>query len=418
MNLAAHWEFLIWILSASTIAAVIMRPFRWPEWPWAVLGAAAVVSLGLETPARAIAALGKGVDVYLFLVGMMALSELAREEGLFEWLAKVLSKHSRGSSARLFFFVYAAGILVTAFLSNDATAVVLTPAVYHTVRRAGAKPLPYLFACALVANAASFLLPISNPANLVVYASQLPPLAAWIRSFFLPSLFSIICTYLVLCRWFRDDLRWRLESAEESSPMHLPGGALVVLAGLCSTVAILLVCSSLRFDLGAPTFIASVLVTAVVSARKRRLPVEIVKNISWSVLPLVGGLFVLVEALNDTRLAGWVQGFFRSASSLAALPGKELAAFGVALASNLANNLPVGLLAGSGVQANGISPEIQRAVLIGVDLGPNLSVTGSLATILWLVAIRREGESVNGGEFLKLGLVIMPASLLGAILLS
>jgi arsenical pump membrane protein len=87
----------------------------------------------------------------------------------------------------------------------------------------------------------------------------------------------------------------------------------------------------------------------------------------------------------------------------------------VACASNLINNLPVGLISGSAVQSAHLSNHITRAILIGVDLGPNLSVTGSLATILWLTALRREGLSISAGAILKLGFVVMPPALLLAI---
>ncbi len=138
---------------------------------------------------------------------MMLLSELARYYGVFEWVASVAVEHARGSCARLFTLIYAVGAVVTVFMSNDATAVVLTPAVLSAVRRSKAEPLPHLFACAMIANAASFVLPISNPANLVVYRAHMPPLGHWIAAFGLPSVLSIAATYLVL-RWtFRRDLR-------------------------------------------------------------------------------------------------------------------------------------------------------------------------------------------------------------------
>ena len=110
--------------------------------------------------------------MYLFLSGMMLLSELARVNGVFDWLASIAVRRARGSSARLFTLIYGLGTVVTILLSNDATAVVLTPAVLTAVRKAKAEPLPYLFACALIANAASFVLPISNPANLVVFQQR------------------------------------------------------------------------------------------------------------------------------------------------------------------------------------------------------------------------------------------------------
>lgn len=92
------------------------------------------------------------------------------------------------------------------------------------------------------------------------------------------------------------------------------------------------------------------------------------------------------------------------------------AGVGVAVASNLMNNLPSGLIAGSMVDIAHLPRQTTAALLIGVDLGPNLSITGSLATLLWLVAIRREGESVSAWQFLRLGLLVMPPALAAALL--
>src|SRR5277367_1059167 len=131
---------------------------------------------------------------------MMILAELARENGVFEWLADVAARHAKQSSWRLFVLIYLVGTVVTAFLSNDATAVVLTPAVLAVVRRAKVNPKPYLLVCAFIANAASFVFPISNPANLVVFDQHMPPLGEWLRIFLLPSAASILVTFLFL-RW-------------------------------------------------------------------------------------------------------------------------------------------------------------------------------------------------------------------------
>ena len=167
---------LIWCVAGAATLGVIVRPFGLPEFIWAVLGAAALVALGLLPWRDALAAAGKGTDVYLFLGGMMLLAEVARQEGLFDWLAALAVRSARGSAKRLFLIVYGVGTLVTIFLSNDATAVVLTPAVYAAATAARVKPLPYLLICAFIANAASFVLPISNPANLVIFGDHMPPL--------------------------------------------------------------------------------------------------------------------------------------------------------------------------------------------------------------------------------------------------
>lgn len=165
-----------WAVADISTAGVILRPWRVPEAVWALAGALLLVLTGLLSHSDAARAVGKGHDVYLFLGGMMVLAELARREGLFDYVAAHAVRRAKGSATRLFTLVYAVGVLVTVFMSNDATAVVLTPAVYAAAKKAGVKPLPYLFACALVANAASFVLPISNPANLVIFGDQLPAL--------------------------------------------------------------------------------------------------------------------------------------------------------------------------------------------------------------------------------------------------
>ncbi len=177
-----------WAIAGLSTAGVIARPMRWPEWIWAVAGAVLLIVLGLMPLGEAGQAVAKGTDVYLFLIGMMLLSETAREHGAFDWIAATAVNMAGRSRAKLFALVYATGVVVTTFMSNDATAVVLTPAVFVAAKKAKADPLPLLFACALIANAASFVLPISNPANLVLYGGHMPPLGAWMAAFALPSL--------------------------------------------------------------------------------------------------------------------------------------------------------------------------------------------------------------------------------------
>ena len=376
---------------------------------WACLGAFVLVISGLLPISQAGQAVAKGTDVYLFLAGMMLLSELAREEGVFDWLASLAVTAAKGSRARLFGLIYLVGIAVTVFLSNDATAVVLTPAVYAAVQKARTKALPYLFICAFIANAASFVLPIANPANLVVYGKQLPPLMPWLKTFFLPSVCSIVATFVAL-RWSqRKDLDGRIEDGHEPPKLSREGH--FAAWGIVGTGAILIGASGLGLDLGLPTCVAAMIAVLITTRARGSALIQIVKRVSWSVLPLVAGLFVLVEALNRAgalqdvgSVLEWCVGMPRVAGGLAA-------SFGIAVLSNVMNNLPSGLLAGGALQAMHAPAHIRDSVLVGVDLGPNLSVTGSLATVLWLIALRREGEQVTGWEFLKVGLMVMPPAL-------
>jgi arsenical pump membrane protein len=399
-----------WAIAALATFGVIARPWNLPEFIWAAAGAALLVALNLLPWPEALAAAGKGTDVYFFLAGMMLLAEVARKEGLFDWLAAQAVRSSKGSAKRLFLIVYVVGIVVTVLLSNDATAVVLTPAVYAATRAAKVEPLPYLFACAFIANAASFVLPISNPANLVVFGKAMPPLADWLRAFAAPSLAAILATYLALRLTQRRALEGDVAAIGAIAPLTR-GGKLTAI-GILTTAVVLLTASALDRDLGLPTFIAGVGVTVLVLAIGRQSPWPVLSDISWSVLPLVAGLFILVEGLNRTGVLPALARMLKQASIAAPQLTAWIAGVVVAIASNLLNNLPMGLIAATTGQAAQVSRHVLGAILIGVDLGPNLSVTGSLATILWLIVLRREGEHVGAWQFLKLGLIVMPPALL------
>ncbi len=173
------------------------------------------------------------------------------------------------------------------------------------------------------------------------------------------------------------------------------------------TAIILIVASALHADLGVPTFVAGMITTILVLLLTRQSPMETIKGISWSVLPLVAGLFVIVEALDRTGVTTILADQLVSLASVSDGYAVGVAGTFVAVICNLVNNLPAGLLAGSVVQAAHVSDKVAGAILIGVDLGPNLSVTGSLATILWLSALRREGLDISSWKFLKLGTVVM-----------
>ena len=401
------------LIAAAATAGVILRPARIPEYVWALTGAVLLVVAGLLPWREAMTAVGKGTDVYCFLIGMMLLSELGRREGLFDWLAGVAARQANGSGSRLFLWIYGAGTVVTVFMSNDATAVVLTPAVYAATRQAGVKPLPYLFACALIANAASFVLPISNPANLVVFGSQLPALGPWLGRFLLPSLASIVATFLVL-RWlFRAELGGPAQAPDSVVPLSRTGRLAAVAVVLMA--AVLLVASARDVPLGLPALIAAVVGALVIQVARREAPWPLAKDMSWGVLPLVAGLFVLVEGVQRAGLLQPVAAALKSLADSSPTAAMWVAGLLSALGCNLVNNLPAGLAAGSIGQLADASAEVRSAIAIGIDLGPNLSVTGSLATLLWLVAIRREGEDVSAWQFLKVGAVVMPVALVAAL---
>ena len=429
MNPAAV-HALAWGISALSIVLMLLRPRGIPEAVW--LGAGAVLLVLSRTlPLRAAGhAIAEGADVYLFLAGMMLLAELAKFYGVFDWLAQLAVRGALGGSkgtagrtnhhaaARLFTLIYIVGAAVTVLMSNDATAVVLTPAVLAAVKRAKTRPLPCLFACALVANASSFVLPISNPANLVVFRRGMPPLPAWLAAFALPSAAAIVATYALL-RWrFRREMEGAgggFDAADQMEPTPLSRPGKMTLAGIFAITAILLAASALKRSLGLPTCIAAFAVAGVICLTERENPWRLVREISWSVLPLVASLFVLVEAINRAGALAALERALHAAAGWPAAWSSLAVGFSVGLGTNLVNNLALGLFTGAALAGGGFQHAWSSAVMIGIDLGPNLSATGSLATILWLIALRREGIHVSAWQFLKTGLLVMPPALLLAL---
>jgi arsenical pump membrane protein len=174
--------------------------------------------------------------------------------------------------------------------------------------------------------------------------------------------------------------------------------------------------SAAGLELGMPTFAAGVITTAVALLLDGRSPWRIVKGVSWGVIPLVAGLFVLVAGLGRTGLLDALGRAVRDLTLHSGNAAALAAGAGIAAACNVMNNLPVALIAGSIGAGAGVSAQVRDAMLVGVDLGPNLSVTGSLATILWLIALRREKVRIDGLTFLRLGLLVMPPALLLSLL--
>jgi arsenical pump membrane protein len=291
---------------------------------------------------------------------------------------------------------------------------VLTPAVYAAATAARVAPLPYLLVCAFIANAASFVLPISKPANLVIFGAHMPPLAQWLYHFTLPSIASILVTYGALRFTQRRALVAKIHDGLAMPPLSFGGKCAAV--GIAATAVALLAASAFDRPLGLPTFLCGVTATLAVLVISRQSPQPVLRDIAWGVLPLVAGLFILVQGVEQTGVLRILVERLHDAAASSPRDASLAAGVIAAFASNLLNNLPTGLIAATVSHAAEVPVQVTAGLLIGVDLGPNLSVTGSLATILWLIALRREGEAVTAWQFLKLGIVVMPPALVAALL--
>ncbi|HET9920336.1 MAG TPA: SLC13 family permease, partial [Ktedonobacteraceae bacterium] len=176
------------LIALLTLVGIMTRPFRWNEALIALAGAALLLITGLISPLDALLTLYSDWNVFFFFLGMMSLSALAEAAGLFDWLAAQAARLAGGSSRRLYLNTFLLGCLISMVLSNDATALILTPIVYTLVTRLRLPVLPFLFACTFIADTASFLLPVSNPINIIVLTTFRLDLWTFLRLLLLPSL--------------------------------------------------------------------------------------------------------------------------------------------------------------------------------------------------------------------------------------
>ncbi len=403
------------MIALLTVGGILARPWRSAEWMWAAGGALAEVAIGASPLWDAWAAIRRGADVYAFLIGILALAAAVRTLGIFEWLAGRAEVLARGSRPRALALCYGVGVLVTATLSNDAAIILLTPAALALGRRLGGSPLPYLYACPFVACAASFLLPTGNPANLLLYDAGLPPLGAWLATYALAALAAIGITYAGLAWISRRELA---QACDLPADRPRSTAAVRVALWLLGASGLALACASaLGRPLGVTALGCAAVTCVTLRLYDRNIAMAALRGTSWGVVPLVAGLLVVVAALERagvTRLAT------RALDAAATLPpwlGREVTGFATMLIANGANNLPVAVFAGRALGASGAHP-LAHAVVVATDLGPNLSVAGSLATLLWLIILRREDIEITPQAFFFRGAILTLPALFVALLLA
>ncbi len=389
------------------LVGAVVRPWGWPEAVVAVPAAGLVVATGAISPAHALAEAQRLGPVIGFLAAVLVLAQLCDDEGLFQACGAWMARTSAGSPRRLLVQVFAAASVITAVLSLDATVVLLTPVVFATAARLGARPKPHLYACTHLSNTASLLLPVSNLTNLLAFAASGLSFTRFAALMVLPWLVAIGVEYVVLRRFFAADLEAGAPSPGGAGAPEMPLFALVTVAG---TLAGFVLTSTVGID-PAWAALAGALVLAVRAlARRRTTPAAIVRSAAVPFLAFVLALGVVVRAVVDNGLASALGHLVPHGTSLPALLGVAVLA---AVLANVINNLPATLVLLPLAVPSGAGAVL--AVLLGVNIGPNLTYAGSLATLLWRRIVREHDAEVGLGEFTRLGLLVVPAALTLAV---
>lgn len=480
------WPFLPLIVLGLVLVFIFRRPKGLSEVWFTTGGAGLLLALGYLHAADVSAVLGQTAPTLAFLAGMLVVAFVADRAGVFQLLADRMARRSGGSPVKLYVLLFLLGSATTIFFSLDTTAVTLTPIVLAIAARLGLPLLPFVWLAVYTSNAASLLLPVSNLTNLIAVGHYGIPFWEYARAMFWPAVFVLAFNLLFFVFLFRDQLKSgdRPSAPPEKPPDDHSAGARLpdetltrwVGVGLLALLSGLGLSPYLNWPLWQVSTVTALLLTPLALGRRVITPLELVRSVSWNVIPFVFGLFLLIravepgfyrllEAAHLLTLLGEPQQAATAAQAAAAGRAATGAAAGVAAAAgaigpgtaatgagpvtapahtaagghamivsgpagvfdlvgaaarfavlgavsaNLVNNLPAELLF---LDLTRPGPSL-CGLLLGVNLGPNLTIIGSLATILVLSLARQAGAAVSFRDYLRLGVLMTPALLLAAL---
>lgn len=394
---------------AATLATAVARPTMLPEGAVAVVVSLVLVASGALSPESAWRSVDQLAPTIGFLAALLILAEGCRREGLFTGLGAVMARNAHQSPRRLLALVFLIASSVTVALGLDPTILLLTPVVFATATRLRMSPKPHVYACSHLANSASLLMPISNLTNLLAFSAvrlTFPHFAALMAA---PTLGAVAVEWVVFTRFFASELSRPCETDVPDLDAVVPRFAVVVLV---ATLLGFLLSTSFGLD---PAWIAAggaVVISLPALVRRSITPTSLVRTLEPSFLAFVLGLAVIVAAAGHNGLGSGLRSVLPAGTGLVDLLVITTVS---AILANLVNNLPAILLLIPVLAPSG--HEAILAALIGVNVGPNLTYVGSLATLLWRRVLRAEDTAVNLAEFLRLGAITVPAGLIASTVL-
>jgi arsenical pump membrane protein len=416
-----HSSLLALIIFVPSIALVMWRPRPFNEATAAALGAVAILIVGIVSPLETWQVFLANLNVLLFFLGLMIISVVAEKAGFFDWCAQKALQVAGGKGPALLAVVFGLGTLLTAFFSNDATALILTPIVFSLVTRLKLNPLPYVFACAFIANTASMLLPVSNPVNLLAVEKFGLTLGQYLKYLLIPSLLVIGLNIGLFMLIFRKSIFNISHEKAALPPIRIDRFFIAISAGLGLTALGYVLVSIYGLPLAYPALGGAIILLACAFGFRRMRVKQVYQGISWPIFLFIFALAVLVQGLKDGGVIQIITDRLADLASHGPLQALFSVTLGTALGSNLINNWSMMMVSVSSLdilnaQGAGFSQSLVYGAIMGADLGPNIAILGSLSSMLWLSLLKKRGLEIHPLQYLKLGLIVTPVILIIGVL--
>jgi arsenical pump membrane protein len=360
-------------------------------WWLAGLGIVGLAAASVSYPAQARSAAAQDWSPFVLVAGLLLIGLVADDDGLFAAAGQQLARMARNGPLLFLGAALMVGV-VTAVLNLDTAVAFVTPVLVYTARSRGEGEAPLLYGALLLANAGSLFLPGSNLTNLIVLGHLHLSGGQFLAHMWAPALAALIVTAAVVAAFEHRSLQTK--GARVTHVEHPTLG--LGLAAVASATVLVIVLSSPAVPVAAVGMVA---IGVRLAAGKDNVG-HVAGVLS---LPVLVGLFGVAVAL------GTVGRVWSGPATLLSHLDSWGTAGVAAIASVLLNNLPAASLLAAR------TPSHPFALLIGLNLGPNLFVTGSLAWLLWLQAARTAGAQPSIGKASRLGLVAVPLSMAAAL---
>jgi arsenical pump membrane protein len=407
------------IVLGVSLVALYVRPSFVRDWHVAAAGGFLAVAVGPLSFLDAGEHILDDWNILAFFLGLMLTGAAAEAAGLYGRLADLIAGR-RGNAAAVG-AVILAGVAITAVLSNDATPLVLVPAIFLAAARSGMSPVAPAFGATLVADGASALLPFSNPVNLLFYERFDIGFTGYLTQITPAALAGIVALGgVLLIRARRDPGVARVEARPAG-----PGGPVadawfqrIAPAGVGLVAAAYVAAGVAGVPLGlvalsGGTALCLLAVVAGVPIASTR------RHVSLGVLVFVAGLLVLVESATAAGTLDPVAEPLRWLSDRPAILAIAGAAVIATVLSNLMNNWPAALLLSAVLGTiPGVSPALVAGCLLGCALGANLTIVGSLSTVFWMSLCRPRGLPVSPAQYARAAWLPTVACLAAACLVA